>query len=223
MQWSEIGVYTCTHAWQYSKQVNGQDFKIVYLSSPLDWRNCTAIISLASLDELEGESIEFFKSQRVNPYLLSEIIRFPKPPKGWDCRLAIKQLALPNQQIPDFKIQIFMPVIDLTPDQPAVNPAIATTKNATSVSIPAATTVAVRLLAASTGNSRKHATFYNGSTKRNLYIDTDSTINTASAIAKVAPGKLYVSDIPGWQGEYWAVLADATDTAASAIAIEEYI
>lgn len=115
-----------------------------------------------------------------------------------------------------------MPVIDLTPDQPVINPGIATTKNAVAVSIAGTSNTPVKLLPASTTNTRKHATFYNPSTKRNLYIDTDATINTASAIAKVAPGKVYISDIPNWQGEYWGML-DLSDTVATNVAVEEYI
>lgn len=224
MKWQDLGTFTVTSDWQYTNQVVGQYFKIAYLSSPLLARNSTGTIALANMPESGFvDSIEFFKPQRINSYLPSEIISFPEPLRGWDYRLAIKKLALPNQQVIDFTIQIFMPVIDLTPDQPTVNPTISTNKNPVNVSIPAATTTAVKLLPVSTNKDRKHATFYNGSAKRNLYIDTDSTINIASAVAKVAPGKVYVSDFPNWQGEYWGVLADATDTTVSNIAAEEYV
>lgn len=223
MEWQEVGIFTLTDRWQYSEPVTGQDFKVVYLSSPIEGRNSTATISLASLDSLNDESLEFFRPQRINSYLSSEIVRFPAPPKRWQYRLAVKKLVLSKQQIPNFTIQIFMPpVADLTPDQPQVNPTIATTKIPTSVSIAGTSTAPIKLLPENTSKQRKHATFYNPSTKRNLYIDTDATISTASAIAKVAPGKVYISDIPGWQGEYWGML-DLSDTVATAIAIEEYL
>lgn len=224
MQWHDLGTFTVSNNWQYTKQVVGQYFKIAYLSSPLLARNSTGTIALANMPE-NGfvDSTEFFKPQRISSYLPSEIISFPEPLRGWDYRLAIKKLVLPNQPTLDFTIQIFMPVIDLTPDQPAINPTISTSKNPTSVSIPAATTTAVKLLPINASSTRKHATFYNGSAKRTLYIDSDSTINNASALAKVAPGKLYISDNPGWQGEYWGVLADGSDTTASSITIEEYL
>lgn len=223
MQWQEIGQFTITDRWQYSERVTGQDFKVVYLSSPIEGRNSTATISLASLDSLNDESLEFFRPQRINSYLSSEIVRFPAPPKHWNYRLAFKKLALSKQQIPDFTIQIFMPpVVDLTPDQPIISATIATAKTPTSVPVGPTANTPVKLLQINSSNSRKHATFYNPSTTRNLYVDTDSTINTASAIAKVAPGKIYVSDIPGWQGEYWGML-DGTGATATNIAVEEYV
>lgn len=111
-----------------------------------------------------------------------------------------------------------MPVVDLNPEQPPVNPGISTSKNVTSV--PMNGTTPVKLLSVNTTNSRKSATFYNPLTLRNLIIDTDSTINTASAVARVAPGKLYIADVEGWQGEYWGVL-DGAGTLS--IVIEEYV
>lgn len=224
MKWEEIGHFTLTKDWQYINAARGRDLKISYLSSPLLGRNSTGLIALVDRPEDESlESTEIFKPQKISSYSISEIIRFPQPPTQWAYRLAIKQLVFFPQSTFISEVKIYMPVIDITPDQPVVNPAISTSKIPVSISIPAATTTPVKLLPANTGGTRKHATFYNASTKRNLYIDTDSIINTASAIAKVAPGKVYISDIPGWQGEYWGVLADATDTTASNIAIEEYV
>lgn len=223
MQWQEVGIFTLTDRWQYSEPVTGQDFKVIYLSSPIEGRNSTATIALSSLDNVNDESIEFFRPQRINSYLFSEIVRFPAPPKRWNYRLAIKKLSLSKQQIPDFTIQIFMPpVVDLTPDQPTISPTIATAKNPVSVAVGPAANTPVKLLPVNSTSTRKHATFYNPSTNRNLYIDTDSTINIASAIAKVAPGKIYISDIPNWQGEYWGML-DGTGSTATNIAVEEYI
>lgn len=224
MEWQQVGHITLSQDWQYINAAMGRNFKIVYESSLSLGRNSIGLIALVNKPENDSlESTEIFKPQKFSSYSIAEIIRFPIPPKGWEHRLAIKQLTFPAQQVTAFEVKIYMPVIDINPDQPAINPAISTTKNPIAVSIPAATTTPVRLLPINATGTRKHATFYNASTKRNLYIDTDSTINNASAIAKVAPGKLYISDIPGWQGEYWGVLADATDTTASNITVEEYI
>ena len=223
MKWQEIGHLTLTKDWQYLNTAKGRDYKIAYLSSPLLGRNSTGLVALVDKPEDESlESTEIFKPQKISSYSISEIIRFPAPPNQWAHRLAIKQLVFAAQSTFISEVKIYMPVIDLNADQPVINPAISTNKIPVSVSIPAATTTAIKLLPANTSGARKHATFYNASTKRNLYIDTDSTINISSAIAKVAPGKIYISDIPGWQGEYWGVLADGNDTAASNIAIEEY-
>lgn len=223
MQWQKIEQLTLTKDWQVINAARGRVYKITYLSIPELRQNSTGLIALVDRPKDESlDSIEIFRPQRFNSYSISEVIGFAEPPRRWAYRLAVKQLVFSDQ--PTFsEIEIYMPVIDLTPDRPLVNPAISTNKNPISVSIPAATATAVKLLPVNTVGDRKHATFYNASTKRNLYIDTDSTINIASAIAKVAPGKIYISDMPGWQGEYWGLLADGNDTTASNIAIEEYL
>ncbi len=226
MEWQDLGTFTLSKDWQYSSQVKSKDFKIVYLSSPLEARHSAGMIALANMPQSDVvDSIEFFKPQRISSYLPSEIISFPEPIKGWDYRLAIRKLVLPNQPTTDFTIQIFMPVVDLTPDQPQkplVNPAISTTKNPISVGVGPTANTAIRLLPVNATSSRKHATFYNTSSDRNLFIDTDSTVTPLSAIAKVAPGRVYIADIPGWQGEYWGML-DGTGSTAVTVSIEEYI
>jgi hypothetical protein len=223
VQWQKIEQLTLTKDWQVINAARGRFYKITYLSIPESRQNFTGLIALVDRPSDEDlESTEIFRPQKFNSYSISEIIGFAEPPKRWSYRLAVKQLVFSDK--PTFsEIEIYMPVVDITPDQPVINPTISTNKIPTSVSIPAATTTSVKLLPANASGVRKHATFYNGSAKRNLYIDTDSNINNASAVAKVAPGKLYISDMPGWQGEYWGVLADGNDSAASAIAIEEYI
>ncbi len=226
VEWRNLGTFTLSSDWQYSEQVKGTHFKVVYLSSPLLARDSTGTIALANMPESGvNNSIEFFKPQRITSYLPSEIISFSEPLKGWNYRLAIRKLVLPNQPTTNFTIQIFMPVVDLSadkPEKPLVNPAISTIKNPISVGVGPTANTAVRLLPVSATNSRKHATFYNTSSDRNPYIDTDSTVTPLSAIAKVAPGRVYISDIPGWQSEYWGML-DGTGSTAETVAIEEYI
>jgi len=226
MEWQDLGTFTLNNNWHYTSQIKGRNFKITYFSPPILGLNSTGIIALANMPEdPTNDSTEFFKPQRTNSYLPSEIITFPEPLKGWDYRLAIKKLVLPNKLSPDPTIQIFMPVVDLNPDQPEkplVNPAIATAKNTKLAVVGPEAFTAQQLLPVNATNVRKHATFHNHSPNRNLYIDTDSNINTVSAIAKVGPGKVYVSDIPGWQGEYWGML-DGTGSMGEMIDIEEYV
>ncbi len=222
MEWQEIGHLTLTKDWQYTKQIIGRDFKVVYLTSPLLGANSAGMIALVDMPiDSTLESTEIFKPQRINSYSISEIIRFPEPPRNWVYRVGIKQLIFAKNS-PNCEVKIYMPVVDLTPDQPTISPTIATAKNPTSVPVGPNANTAVKILSSNTTNTRKHATFYNPSANRNLYIDTDSTINIASAIAKVAPGKIYISDIPGWQGEYWGMLDGAGSTAVP-IAVEEYL
>lgn len=160
----------------------------------------------------------FYNPQRINGLSLFELLEMQVPAVFKTRKLAFRQeTRISNNWLIEVEVNIAMPVIDLTPDQPILNPTIAVGKNKTSVPV---TNTSVKLLPTNTANTRKHATFYNPSTLRNLYIDTDSTINTASAIAKVPPGKLYISDIPGWQGEYWGML-DGTGT--TNIDVEEYV
>lgn len=223
MEWEQLFDYQLTTNWQYSIPVRGRNFKVQFIYADVN-RNSIILLALANVPSPNTtvESTEFFKPQQIKPLVESEIIRFAEPPKNWRYRIAVKKIPIPRQPISETRIRFFMPVIDLTPDQPVVNPTIATTKNVVTVPIAGNLTTSVKLLPESATKNRKHATFYNPSTKRNLYIDTDSTINTASAVAKIAPGKIYVSDFPNWQGEYWGMM-DGTDTAATAVAIEEYV
>jgi len=222
VEWQPLFDFKVTVDWQYSKPVKGRDFKAQFISTDVG-RNSIILIALANFPTQNFiESTEFFKPQQIKPLVESEIIRFAEPPKNWLYRIAIKQLPIPRQPLSQTQVRFFMPVQDLTPDQPIISPTIATAKNPTSVAVGPSANTAVKLLPVNSTSTRKHATFYNPSTTRNLYIDTDSTINVASASAKVAPGKVYISDIPGWQGEYWGML-DGTGTTATNIAVEEYV
>lgn len=205
--------------WKFTPTVEGLYFRIRHIEaprSPVGW--------VAQVEPIPNTNFHlFYNPQRVNGLSFYELLEFKIPPVFQSRKLAFRQESRsPNNWLIEVEVCIDMPVVDLNPDQPIANPATASTKNATSVPVGPAASTAVKLLPVNTTNSRKHATFYNPSTTRNLYIDTDSNINTASAIAKVAPGKVYVSDIPGWQGEYWGML-DGTGSTATNIAVEEYV
>lgn len=163
-----------------------------------------------------------FQIQRINGLSVFELLEISKPPVFATRKLGFRQeYRTPNEWLIEIEVYI-MPVVDLTPDQPTISPTIATVKNPISVPVGPNASTPVKLLPVSASSNRKHATFYNPSTTRNLYVDTDSTITIASAIAKVAPGKVYISDIPGWQGEYWGML-DGAGTTAVSVAVEEYL
>lgn len=199
--------------WKFTPTVEGLYFRLRHIEAPripIGW--------VAQVEPIPNTNFHlFYNPQRVNGLSFYELLEFKIPPVFKSRKLAFRQeTRTPNNWLIEIEVCVDMPVIDLTPDQPIVNPTIATVKNKISVPI---TNTPGKLLPVNTTNSRKHATFYNPSTTRNLYIDTDSTINVASAIAKVAPGKLYISDIPGWQGEYWGML-DGTGT--TNVDVEEY-
>lgn len=212
--WKSIIVIKPDKAWKFTPEIEGQYFRLRHINpppAPLGW--------VAQAEPILNTNYHtFYKPERINGLSIFEVINLSIPPIFNTRKLAFRQeYRTPNEWLIEVEVYT-MPVVDLNPEQPPINPGISTVKNATSV--PMNGTTPVRLLPANINNSRNGATFYNPSTLRNLIIDTDATVNTASAVARVAPGKLYISDFPEWQGEYWGVL-DGTGTPS--IGVEEYL
>ena len=212
--WKPIVVIKLENYWKFTPEIEGVYFRLRHIDppkAPMGWIGQAEAIPNTNFHQ-------FFRPQRLNGLSVYETDEYRKPPIFTTRKLGLRQQTLvPNNWLIEVEVNL-MPVVDLNPDQPLVNPGVSTSKNVTQV--PMNGTTPVRLLAVNTTNSRKNATFYNPSTLRNLIIDTDSTINTASAVARVAPGKVYIADIPEWQGEYWGVL-DGSGTPS--IAVEEYV
>lgn len=208
--WKSIIVVKPDITWKFTPEIEGVFFRLRHINpprSPVGWVGQAEWIPNTNFHT-------FFDLQRVNGLSVYKLVELPKPIIFGTRKLAFRQEYRTSN---DWLIEVeayTMPVVDLNPEQLPIS----TAKNATSVAMNG--TTAVKLLPVNTTNSRKNATFYNSSTTRNLIIDTDSTLNTASAVARVAPGKIYISDIPEWQGEYWGVLDGA---GTPAIAVEEYI
>lgn len=217
--WKSILVIKLENYWKFTLEIKGIYFRLRHIEppkTPVGWVGQAEGIANTDFNQV-------FQIQRLNGLVNYEIIEYRKPPIFESRKLAFRQEPrVTNNWIIEVEVSDIMPVVDLNPDQPIVNPTTSTSKNLIPVPVGPAANTAVKLLPINTANTRKHATFYNPSTTRNLYIDTDSNINIASAIAKVAPGKVYVSDIPGWQGEYWGML-DGTGTTATNVAVEEYV
>ncbi len=212
--WKSIIAIKLETTWKFTPEIKGSYFRLRHIDPPRVPRGW-----IGQVEAIPNTNFHtFYEIQRLNGLSRYEVFQLIKPPIFATRKLAFRQELTPNDWLIEIEVCIDMPVVDLNPDQPLINPTISTTKNATSV--PMNGTAPVRLLPPNITNSRKNATFYNPSTTRNLIIDTDSTINTASAVARVAPGKIYISDIPEWQGEYWGVLDGAGTTA---IAVEEYV
>lgn len=212
--WKSIIVIKPDKGWKFTPIIEGQFFRLRHINpplAPLGW--------VAQAEPISNTNYHtFYKPERINGLSVFELLELHKPLIFETRKLGFRQeYRTPNEWLIEVEVYT-MPVIDLNPEQPPINPGISTVKNATSVTMNG--TTPVRLLAANTTNSRNGATFYNPSTLRNLIIDTDSTVNTASAVARVAPGKLYISDFPEWQGEYYGVLDGA---GTPAIAVEEYL
>ena len=212
--WQSVIAIKPEKSWKFTPEVIGSYFRLRHINPPqipIGWIAQAEVIPNTDFHQV-------FAPQRMNGLVQFEVIELVKPRVFATRKLAIRQdIKVSNDWIVEVEVYTLL-VQDLNPDQPAVNPTISTTKNVTSVTMNG--TTSVKLLAVNASGARKNATFYNPSTLRNLYIDTDSTINTASAIAKVAPGKLYISDIPSWQGEYWGMFDGAGTTA---IPVEEYV
>lgn len=217
--WTSIIAIKLESHWKFTPEIEGVFFRLRHIEAPT---NPIGFVGQAELIP-NTNLCQVFGVRRLNGLTPYEIIDFQKPQIFETRRLVFRQeTRARNNWIIEVEVNSIMPVVDLTPDQPAINPAIATVKNPVSVPVGPAANTPVKLLPENTSKNRKHATFYNPSTTRNVFIDTDSTITTASAIAKVAPGKVYISDIPGWQGEYWGMLDGSGSTAVS-IAVEEYL
>ena len=213
--WKSIIVIKPEAAWKFTPEINeGHYFRLRHINpppSPEGW--------IAQAEPIPNTNFHlFYQVQRINGLSVFELIELHKPPIFTWRKLAFRQrYKTANEWLIEVEV-CTLPVQDLNSDQPAVNPTISTNKIASSVTMNG--TTPVRLLPANTAGTRKNATFYNPSTLRSLIIDTDSTINTASAVARVQPGKIYIADIPEWQGEYWGVLDGA---GTPAIAVEEYV
>lgn len=212
--WKSILVIKLENYWKFTPEIEGDFFRLRHIDppkSPMGWVGQAEAIPNTNFHQ-------FFRPQRLNGLSVYETDEYRKPSIFTTRKLGFRQQSLtPNNWLIEVEVCI-MPVIDLNPEQPPIDPGISTTKNPTFV--PMNGTTPVRLLPVNTTGSRKGATFYNPSSLRNLIIDTDATVNTASAIGRVAPGKLYISDLPKWQGEYWGVL-DGSGTPS--IPVEEYL
>ena len=216
--WKSILVIKLENYWKFTPEIEGRFFRLRHIDPPkypVGWIGQAEAIPNTNFHQ-------FFRPQRLNGLSVYETDEYIKPPIFTTRKLGFRQQTqTPNNWLIEVEVCI-VPVVDLTPDQPAINPTISTSKIPTTVAVGPAANTAVKLLPINTTNSRKNATFYNPSATRNLYIDTDSTVSMASAVAKVAPGKIYIADIPEWQGEYWGLL-DGTGATAVSVTVEEYV
>jgi hypothetical protein len=207
VEWHEIGTFLLTDRWQYSQRVRGIDFKVVYLSTSLSARNTASAIALVNLPEnTTDESEEFFKPQRVSPYLPSEIIKFPQPPKNWTYRLGVRQLVLPQQQSSNLRIKIYMPAYSSAPIFAG------TTSSATVSTIPVDSTKSVTLSAANPG--KVGTTITNNSKTAKLYVSIGIAASLTS-YDKVL-GYLETYETPfDWNGDIFGIWdkIDATSNA----------
>lgn len=213
--WKSIVVVKPGASWSFTPEIEGKYFRLRHIDppkSPVGW--------IGQAERIINTNFhQFFGIQRINGLSVYECLILAKPEFFSSRKLAFRQgMSTPNDWLIEVEVNVEMPIVDLNPEQPSVNPGISTVKNVSSV--PMNGTTPVKLLPINTTNSRSGATFYNSSTLRTLIIDTDSNINTASGIARVAPGKVYISDVPEWQGEYWGVLDGA---GTPSVPVEEYV
>lgn len=212
MQWQQLSSFTLTQEWQCTDYDNSIVYRITHtVNNPYAYR-LNAMIALVSEDE-NSNSIEIFKPQRISPYVESEIIQFPDPPKGWKHRLAIKQLINPRDTLVNWSVEIEMPsysLDDLTP----VNQLATSTKNVTTVSVAASVT---KILSAN--SARKGVKFYTADKNKTIYLDTDNVVSAISAIESISPSKPICVPTILWTGDWYAISPNGTVS----IEVEEYV
>lgn len=212
--WKSIIVVKVDSYWKFTPEIEGVYFRLRHIDpprAPMGWIGQAEPILNSNLHQ-------FYQLQRLNGLSVYEIVEYVKPPIFTWRKLGFRQESkTPNNWLIEVEVNL-MPVVDLNPEQPPINPGVSTAKNVTQVLMNG--TTPVRLLPVNTANSRNGATFYNPSTTRTLIVDTDSTVSVSSAVGRVPPGKLYISDFSEWQGEYWGVLDGA---GTPAIPVEEYV
>lgn len=214
IEWYDLGNYILTENWQYTEQVQGCNFKVQYLWCDIVSYRLPAFITFANLPLLAKEqSTEFFKPQQIRPYLESEILQFPQPPKNWDYRLAIRQLKLPRENIINCEVKISMPSYSLDDPTP-VNLLATSTKNVTTVSVAATVT---KILSAN--SARKGVKFFTADKNKTVYLDTDNVVSATSAIESISPSKPVSVPAILWTGDWYAISPSGTVS----IEVEEYI
>ncbi len=207
MDWEEIGHFTLTKDWQYTKQIKSRDFKIVYLKSTLRSVDSTGMAALVDVpSDIALDSTEVFKAQRISAYSIAEIIRFPEPPRDWPYRLAVKQLITPKNSLPTCEVQIYMPAYSSAPvfngSTNSVAASIVATENNKSI-----------ILSASNPN-KIGTTIINNSAKGKLYVSVG--IAASLTVYDKILNYLEVYETPfNWSGDVFGIW-DKPDTTGNA-------
>ena len=209
MEWQEIGHLTLTKEWQYTEQARGRDFKVTYLNSPLLGANSAGMIALVNMPTNSAlESTEIFKAQRINSYSISEIIRFPEPPREWPYRLGIKQLIFAKNTI-NCEVKIYMPAYS---SAPVFN---GSTNSVTATTIAVDNTKSVILSAAAVG--KIGSTITNRSKTAKLYVSVGSAASLTNYDKVLGLLETYESPF-NWSGDIFGIW-DKADTSSTGNAL----
>lgn len=197
MEWQQVGHFTLTKDWQYTSQVRGRDFKVTYLTSSLLGANSAGMIALVDMPANSTlESTEIFKAQRINSYSISEIVRFPEPPREWPYRLGIKQLIFAKNTIPSCEVKIYMPAYS---SAPVFN---GSTSSVTVATIATDNTKSVVLSAAAVG--KIGSTITNRSKVAKLYISVGSAASLTNYDKILGLSETYESPF-NWSGDIFGI------------------
>lgn len=209
MEWQEVALFTLTKDWQFTNQVRGRDFKVTYLTSPLLGANSAGMVALVNMPASSAiESTEIFKAQRINSYSISEIIRFPEPPRGWTYRLGIKQLIF-AKNTPNCEVKIYMPAYS---SAPVFN---GSTNSVTSATIAVDNTKSVTLSAAAVG--KIGTTITNRSKVAKLYVSVGSAASLTNYDKVLGVLETYESPF-NWSGDIFGIW-DKADTSSTGNAV----
>ncbi len=207
MNWQELGRFTLTQNWQYTKQIRGRDFKVAYLKSTLKAADSIGMAALVDMPSNTAvDSTEIFKPQRISAYSISEIIRFPEPPRDCPYRLAVKQLITPKNSLPTCEIQIYMPAYTTAP---IFNGSTNTVIGAT---VAVDNTKSVLLSAANT--DKIGTTIINNSQKAKLFVSVGTPASLTTYDKILGDGEVYETPF-NWSGEVFGIW-DKADTTGNA-------
>lgn len=102
MEWLFLEEFTLTENWQLTANTDNTCFKLKHTISSYSSQDSMGLIALIN-DEVVP--IEIFEIRRILPRLETEIVKFTKIP-GWNYKLAVKQIKLPNKPLLDWKINV---------------------------------------------------------------------------------------------------------------------
>jgi hypothetical protein len=109
--WTKLIEIELNEQWQYSLNTKRNSYRLTHTIDFLKFQKSIAIIALCSPRE-DGNGLDIFQPQRIQPYLESEIIRFPDPPSGWQYGVAIKRLLIPREVPTPWKVKLEMPAFN---------------------------------------------------------------------------------------------------------------
>ncbi len=123
--WKSIIVIKVENYWKFTPEIDGKYFRLRHIEPP---KAPTGWIGQAEAI-INTKFHQFLGLQRLNGLSAYEIVEYVKPPIFATRKLGFRQQTqTPNNWLIEVEVSL-MPVVDLTPDQPIINPTSSTSKN----------------------------------------------------------------------------------------------